>query len=232
MPRRAAVDLVAQLAHEDVHRAIAPASDGGPRSAGGARRGSRPDPAPTPTHTTTETPSASTRNSPHPQTPAHSADPPPTPQSRSAHPDAHPAPAPPAAPQPHPSHQLLHRKRLHQIIIRTNLQRMHPIMLRPPRRHHHNRRPNPLRTRQLNQLPTINPRQHQIQHTHIRTLKRNRANPASPFPTHNGSNPAACKCRAIPCAITSSSSTINTFGIPAIITPSPPGLGCVLVNES
>ena len=80
-------------------------------------------------------------------------------------------PHPPPSRSPHPSHQLLHRKRLHQIIIRTNLQRMHPIMLRPPRRHHHNRRPDPLLTRRLDQLPTIQPRQHQIQHTHIRTLE-------------------------------------------------------------
>ena len=40
-------------------------------------------------------------------------------------------PHPPPRSRPHPSHQLLHRKRLHQIIIRPDLQRMHPIVLRP-----------------------------------------------------------------------------------------------------
>ena len=84
--------------------------------------------------------------------------------------------------RPHPRHQLLHRKRLHQIIIRPDLQRMHPIMLRPPSRHHHDRRPDPLTPRRLDQPPPINPRQHQIEHTHIRPLEPQPSQPRLTLP--------------------------------------------------
>src|SRR3954449_13224146 len=65
--------------------------------------------------------------------------------------------------------------------------------------------------------------------------KRRRARPSSPRPTTTGSKPAAERCRAMPSAITASSSTIRTRATTPTIDPCSVGSRCPsgddLVNE-
>src|SRR5947199_455151 len=61
--------------------------------------------------------------------------------------------------------------------------------------------------------------------------KRSRASPSSPRPTTIGSNPPAERCRAIPSAITLSSSTMSTFGIAPTIVPTSVRSGCRIGDD-
>src|SRR6185437_4390357 len=54
---------------------------------------------------------------------------------------------------------------------------------------------------------------------------RSRARPSSPRPTTTGSKPAAPRCRAMPSAITLSSSTISTLATPRTIVRGPGSSG-------
>src|SRR3954449_6329086 len=61
--------------------------------------------------------------------------------------------------------------------------------------------------------------------------KRSRARPSSPRPTTTGSKPPADRWRAIPSAITLSSSTISTFAMPPTIVPTSVLSGCRIGDD-
>jgi hypothetical protein len=80
---------------------------------------------------------------------------------------------PHAAPRrgPHAGDQLLHRERLHEVVVRPELERVHTVVLRSARAHDHDRRADPLVAGLLDEPPSVDAGQHQIEHAHRGVLE-------------------------------------------------------------
>ena len=103
---------------------------------------------------------------------------------------------PPPGGRANAGHELLHRKRLHEVIVRPDLERMDPVVLRSPAptpRRSACRCP-PARAVSINFQPSKPGNIRSSTHTSGRS-NRSRANPASPFATQSGSNPASQMAR-------------------------------------
>ena len=108
--------------------------------------------------------------------------------------------------------QLLHRERLDEVVVGAELERVDPVVLGAARADDDDRRADPLAARLLDHAPAVDAGQHQVEDADVGLLvaepgeARSRR---SRRPT--ASKPAAVRWRAMPWAMTSSSSMIRTF---------------------
>ena len=208
----AAVDLLAELADEDVDRAVAVRLAAAPDSL--QQLVARHDPvrARAPACRAAGTRSASGRRSGRRRTPAPRAGRCAAPRSRSARRAASLLGAD-AAPRrgADPRDELLHRERLDEVVVGAELERVDAVVLgaaRADRRRSACRCPRRARSRSRSS------RRARAASGRARRRRAARSGaapaPARPSRPPSGSKPAAARCRAIPWAITSSSSTIRT----------------------
>ncbi len=66
--------------------------------------------------------------------------------------------------------ELLHRERLHEVVVRADLERVHTVVLGAPRGDDDDRRADPLASRLLDHLPAVDARQHQVEDADVRLL--------------------------------------------------------------
>ena len=70
----------------------------------------------------------------------------------------------------HPRRELLQRERLDEVVVGADLERVHAVVLRPPRGDDDDRCADPLRPRLLDDAPTVDPGKHEIEHADVRAL--------------------------------------------------------------
>src|SRR5438105_3900991 len=70
----------------------------------------------------------------------------------------------------YPRDELLHGERLHEVVVGADLERVHAVVLGAARGDHHDRGADSLRTNRLDQLPAVEPGEHQIEHADVRLL--------------------------------------------------------------
>ena len=67
--------------------------------------------------------------------------------------------------------ELAHRERLHEVVVRADLERVHAVVLGAARGDDDDRRADPLGPRGLDQLPAVELRQHQVEHADVGVLE-------------------------------------------------------------
>ena len=77
--------------------------------------------------------------------------------------------------------KLFHGERLHQVVVRPDLEGVDPVVLGPPRADDDDRRSDPFGARRLDQLPAVDPRQHQVEHADVRPLVTQPREPGLPL---------------------------------------------------
>ena len=92
-----------------------------------------------------------------------------------------------------PRGELLHRERLHEVVVGADLERVHTVVLGAARRDDDDRRADSLATRLLDHLPAVEPGEHQVEHADVGPLEAQSRQPVSPFATPTASKPAACR---------------------------------------
>src|SRR4051812_15604738 len=80
----------------------------------------------------------------------------------------HPARRPPAQQRPHPREQLLALERLHEIVVRTDVQPLHPALERIARREHQDRSVVTVVAQPLGHVDPVQPRQAEVQNDDVR----------------------------------------------------------------
>src|SRR5580765_7938180 len=70
-----------------------------------------------------------------------------------------------------PSHELLHRERLDEVVVRADLQRVHAVVLGAASADDDDRRSEPLAPGGFDQPPTVHAREHQVDDAHIGRLE-------------------------------------------------------------
>ena len=91
---------------------------------------------------------------------------------------------------------------------------MHPVVLGPARADDDDRRADPVGAGGLDQLPAVEAGEHEIEHDHVRPLEPEPRERDLLAVVHDDRvEPRGGQVRAIPCAITWSSSTMSTFAI-------------------
>jgi hypothetical protein len=114
----------------------------------------------------------------------------------------------------HSSGQLLHRERLHEVVVGADLERVNAVVLGPPCGDDDDGRADALVSSLLDDAPAVDAGQHEIEDADVRPLVAQAGRARSRrFATPTASKPAVSRCRAIPRAMTSSSSMIRTFAI-------------------
>ncbi len=73
--------------------------------------------------------------------------------------------------RPHSCDELLHRERLDQVVVRSDVERVDAVVLRAAGRDDHDRRSDPLLPGELDQLPAVDPGQHEVEHADVRALE-------------------------------------------------------------
>ena len=109
--------------------------------------------------------------------------------------------------------ELLHRERLHEVVVGADLERVHPVVLGAAGGDDDDRRADALAARLLDHLPAVEAREHQVEHADVGALEAEPGEPGLAVRDPTASNPAAWRWRAMPWAMTSSSSMIRTFAI-------------------
>src|SRR5581483_5429345 len=71
----------------------------------------------------------------------------------------------------HARDQLPHREGLHEVVVGTDLERVHPVVLGAARRHDDDRGPDSLGARRLDQLPAVELGEHQVEHADVGVLE-------------------------------------------------------------
>ena len=66
--------------------------------------------------------------------------------------------------------QLLHRERLHEVVVRADLERVDPVVLGPTRADDDDRRADPLAAGLLQHLPAVEAGKHQVEDAHVGML--------------------------------------------------------------
>ena len=108
--------------------------------------------------------------------------------------------------------ELAHRERLHEVVVGADLERMHAVVLGAARRDDDDRRADPLGARRLDQLPAVELRQHQVEHADVGVLEPEARQPElAAADDDRVETRRPTRCRAIPSAMTLSSSTIRIF---------------------
>ena len=81
-------------------------------------------------------------------------------------------PAADAAPggRAHARDELLHRERLHEVVVGPDLERVHPVVLGAARADRDDGRADALRARSLDQPPAVEPGQHHVEHEDVGPL--------------------------------------------------------------
>ena len=70
-----------------------------------------------------------------------------------------------------PGHELLHRERLHEVVVGADLERVHAVVLGAARGDDDDRRADALAARLLDHLPAVEAGQHQVEHADVGTLE-------------------------------------------------------------
>ena len=70
----------------------------------------------------------------------------------------------------HARGKLLHGERLHQVVVRTQLERAHAVLLAAARAHDDNRGADALLARGFDDLPAVKLGKHQVEHANLRPL--------------------------------------------------------------
>ena len=131
----------------------------------------------------------------------------------------------------HAGDELVHRERLHEVVVRAELERAHAVQLAAARAHDDDRYADAFLARGLDHAPAVELGKHQVEHADVGAARSAAARaPSCRSPTQTGSKPAARRWRAMPSAMTSSSSTIRTFGIDWIIVTPARRMGWQLVT--
>ena len=86
-------------------------------------------------------------------------------------------------------HELLHRERLYEVVVRADLERVHAIVLGAAGRDDHDRGADSLSASGLDQLPAVHARQHQIEHADIRLLVAKPCQPLRAVADRDGVEP-------------------------------------------
>ena len=108
--------------------------------------------------------------------------------------------------------ELLHRERLDEVVVGADLERVHAVVLRAARADDDDRRPDPFGASRLDELPAVEPGQHEVEHAHVVLLVAQAREPCLAARRRvTASNPAAVRCWTMPVAMTSSSSMMSTF---------------------
>ncbi len=107
--------------------------------------------------------------------------------------------------------KLLHREGLDEVVVGADLERVHAVVLRTARADDDDRRSDPFSTSRLDELPAVEPGQHEVENAHVVLLVAQAREPCLAAPTVTASNPAAVKCWTMPSAMTASSSMTSTF---------------------
>ncbi len=76
-----------------------------------------------------------------------------------------------------PGRELLHRERLHEVVVGADLERMHAIVLGAARGDDDDRRADPLAARLLDHLPAVEAGEHQVEHAHVGALEAQACQP-------------------------------------------------------
>ena len=66
--------------------------------------------------------------------------------------------------------KLFHGERLHEVVVGADLEGVHAVVLGPTGAHDDDRRPDPLGARRLDQLPAVDAREHEVEDAYIRPL--------------------------------------------------------------
>ena len=109
--------------------------------------------------------------------------------------------------------ELLHRERLHEVVVGADLERVDAVVLRAARGDDDDRRADPLVARLLDHAPAVDPGKHEVEDADVGALVAQTREPRLAVRDADGVEPAVSRCRAMPRAMTSSSSMIRTFAI-------------------
>ena len=115
----------------------------------------------------------------------------------------------------HAGDQLLHGERLHEVVVGADLERVDAVVLGAARTHDDDRRADPLLARRLEQPPAVEAGEHQVEHAHVGMLVAQPREARLALVHPDRVEAAATRWRDIPSAMTSSSSMMRTFGTPA-----------------